>query len=394
MSSPFSRRSLLKGAAAVASAATLGRVAPAFAQAAPTDKSTLLCVFLNGGYNSLFASHDSFHAAGTFGCSMGNARDLGNGLIVDAPTFGTMPAFALTHMSSVGVRHGLTAHESAQASLAGDGTRSHLLRLARSMGGDASIKAAVVGGRRPEGPAPAEGDVSLQAITDMRATIVALGGDLDPSVPNREIATNALLGSTTMSRKRLVRSPNSLRSVRDGLDTGVETLRRQGLALDYPGLCTAYGVTLGTTGVNSFRTQMMAADLMVQAGANVIFADDPGWDTHGDTDGSNVRDMMNTRILPALNTFMNRNLQATGRNVTVAIYGDFARSLPGSDHQGNLTATVIGKNVRVGTTGKVAANVGMANGTPTIPGFWAYLASLCRTPDQPFGANPHTAITL
>jgi hypothetical protein len=34
--------------------------------------------------------------------------------------------------------------------------------------------------------------------------------------------------------------------------------------------------------------------------------------------------------------------------------GDFSRSLPGSDDQPNLTATVIGKYVRVGTTGRVA----------------------------------------
>ena len=99
-----------------------------------------------------------------------------------------------------------------------------------------------------------------------------------------------------MSKKRLVRSPNSLRSVKDGLSTGVETLRRQGLALDYPGLCQAYGVPVGTTGVSNFRTQIMAAELMVQAGANVIFADDPGWDTHGDTDGSNVLDLNDPEI--------------------------------------------------------------------------------------------------
>ena len=392
--SSFSRRSLLKGAAAVASAATLGRVAPAFAQAAPTDKSTLLCIFLNGGYNSLFASHDSFEGAGTFGCSPGNGRDLGNGLVVDAATYGTMPAIALQHMAAVGIRHGLTAHEAAQPSLASMNGRNYHTMLAKSLGGEAAIKAAVVGGGMPDGPKPAEGDVSLQSITDMKATIVSLGGDIDPSVPNREIATNALMGSTSMSKKRLVRSPNSLLSVKNGLDTGVETLKRQGLALDYPGLCQAYGVTVGTTGVNSFRTQMMAAELMVQAGTNVIYAEDGGWDTHGDTNGDTVRNQMNQRILPGLNVFLNRMLNATGRNVTVAIYGDFARSLPGSDHQGNLTATVIGKNVRVGTTGRVSENVALPAGCPSIQGFWAYLAAVTRAPDAPFGANPHTAITL
>lgn len=394
MSSSFSRRSLFQGAAALAGAATLGKAGHAFGQTATGEKSALLCVFLNAGYNSLFCSHDSFQGAGTFGCSSGNGLALGNGLVVDAATFGTMPQFAKDHMAAVGIRHGLTAHEAAQPALAGNGTRNYHAMLARAMGGEAAIKAAVVGSRMPDGPAPAEGDVSLQSITDMRATIVALGGDIDPSVPNREIATNAMVASTAMSRKRLIRSPNSLRSVKDGLDTGVETLRRQGLALDYMGLCTAYGVTVGTTAVNNFRTQMMAAELMVQAGANVIFADDPGWDTHGDTDGSTVRNQMNQRILPGLNTFLSRMLTATGRNVTVAIYGDFARSLPGSDHQGNLTATVIGKYVKTGTTGRVAANVSLDANTPGIPGFWAYLSALTGAPGQLFGANPHTQITL
>ncbi|MBL8955598.1 MAG: DUF1501 domain-containing protein [Myxococcaceae bacterium] len=393
MSSSFSRRSLLQGAAAVAGAGVLGGANTSFGQSAVTDKPALLVVFLNGGYNSLFPSHDSFQGAGAFGCSAGNALDLGNGLVVDA-TFRSMPAFAQSHMASVGIRHGLTAHEAAQPSLASAGGRSYLLQLARVLGGDAAIKAAVVGGNGPDGPKPAEGDVSMQTITDMRATIAALGGDIDPSVPNREIATNALVASTTMSKKRLVRSPNSLLSVKDGLATGVETLRRQGLALDYPALCMAYGVPVGTTGVSNFRTQMMAADLMVQAGANVVFADDVGWDTHGDTNGNTVRDMMSTRILPPLNTFMSRLLETTWRNVNVAIYGDFARSLPGSDHQGNLTATVIGKNVRVGTTGKTSSNVGLAAGTPGIQQFWAYLAALTRSPEPLFGANPHTAITL
>jgi hypothetical protein len=393
MTSPFSRRSLLKGAAASASAATLGRLSPALAQAAP-DKPALLCVFLNGGYNALFGSHDSFEAAGTFGCTPDNGKDLGNGLVVDAATFGTMPAFALSHIASVGVRHGLTAHEAAQPQLAGmDGHNYHTM-LAKALAGDAPIKACVVGGAMPDGPKPVEGDVSLQSITDMKATIVALGGDIDPSVPNRNIASQALSSSSSMSQKRLVRSPNSLRSVRDGFSTGIETLKRQGLALDYLGLCQAYGVTVGTTGVTSFKTQMMAAELMVQAGANVVYAEDAGWDTHGDTTGTTVRTQMNQRILPSLNVFLSRMLEAQGRNVVVALYGDFSRSLPGSDHQGNLTATVIGKNVRVGTTGHCADNVSLAPGTPSIPQFWAYLAAVTRSPEMPFGANPHTSLAL
>lgn len=391
--SNFSRRSMMKGAAGLAGLAALTRVTPAHAQA--IEKTTLLIIFLEGGYNSLFASADSFLGTGTFGTSAGTVKQLGNGLAIDAPTYGTMPQYAQDHMASVGIRHGLTAHEAAQPQMVSMGGRSYPLQLARELGGDAAIKAAVVGNKMPEGPRPAEGDVSLQGITDMKATVVALGGSIgDPTVPNRNIATEAMVGSTTMSKRGLLRSPKSLRTVNDGFVTGVDALRKQGLALDYNALTQAYGIAPTTTGVTNFRTQMVAADLMVMAGANVIFAADGGWDTHGDMDGSNVRNMMNTRILPPLNTFLNRNLNQPGKNVMVAIIGDFARSLPGSDHQGNLTATVIGKYVKNGTTGKVASNVGLPAGTPNIKEFWAYLAAAAKTPTPVFGVNPHAAILV
>lgn len=393
--SNFSRRSMLKGAAGLAGLAAMSRVSPAFAQTAAGDKTTLLVIFLEGGYNSLFASADSFLGTGTFGTSAGTVKQLGNGLAIDAPTFGTMPQYAQDHMASVGIRHGLTAHEAAQPQMVSMGGRSYMLQLAQALGGDAAIKAAVVGNRMPEGPRPAEGDVSLQGITDMKATIVALGGSVgDPTVPNRNIATEAMVGSSTMSKRGILRSPKSLRTVNDGYITGVDALRKQGLALDYNALSMAYGISATTTGVTNFRTQMVAADLMVQAGANVIFANDGGWDTHGDTNGNTVRNMMNTRILPPLNTFLNRNLNQPGKNVMVAIIGDFARSLPGSDHQGNITATVIGKNVKNGTTGKVAANVGLPAGTPSIQQFWAYIAAAAKVPNAVFGPNPHSAILV
>ncbi len=390
--SHFSRRSLMKGAAGLAGLSAMSRVAPAFAQAVP-EKTTLLVIFMDGGYNSLFASADSFLGTGAFGTSAGTVKQLANGLAVDAPTFGTMPQFALDHMASVGVRHGLTAHEAAQPQMVTMGARSSLLMLARDLGGEAAIKAAVVGAKMPEGPRPAEGDVSLQGITDMKATIVALGGSIgDPTVPDRKIATEAMVGANTMSKRGLLRSPKSLRTVNDGFVTGVDALRKSGLALDYNTLAQAYGISPTTTGVTNFRTQMVAADLMVQAGANVVYAADGGWDTHGDTNGGTVRTMMNQRILPPLNTFLSRNLNQPGKNVMVAIIGDFARSLPGSDHQGNLTATVIGKNVKPGTTGKVGSNVSLPASTPSIREFWAYVSAAAKAPTQPFGVNPHTSI--
>lgn len=386
----LSRRNLLRASAALAGAAALSPRA-GFAQAAP-EKPCVVLIHLDGGYNALFGSADSFLGSGAFGTSASTVRVLGNGLAVDAPTFGTMPQAALDKMASVGVRHGLTAHDAATTALWSFGGRSYPTVLAAAMGGDAAIKAAVVGNKLPDGPRPAEGGVSLQGITDMRATIVALGGALDPSVPNRNIATEAMARASLMSRKRLLRSPHSLRSVGDGYTTGVEALRKQGLALDYNALAAAYGISSTTTAVSNFRTQMVAAELMVMAGANVVSAFDGGWDTHGDTDGSNVRDMMNARILPPLNTFLARVMSDPARNVVTVILGDFARSLPGSDHQGNLTVTVIGKYVRQGTTGRCEANVSLNPATPGIAGLWSYLASVARTPVAAFGNNPHTGL--
>jgi hypothetical protein len=83
---------------------------------------------------------------------------------------------------------------------------------------------------------------------------------------------------------------------------------------------------------------MAAAELMIRSGTNFVFAQDNGWDTHGDTSGNNVRNMVTQRIAPGLRTFLTRMVEgaAAERNVVVASFGDFHRSLPGSDHQANL----------------------------------------------------------
>jgi len=104
--------------------------------------------------------------------------------------------------------------------------------------------------------------------------------------------------------------------------------------------------------------------------------------------------MMNTRILPPLKTFINRMVNDPTRNVVIAIFGDFNRSLPGSDHASALNATVIGRYVKPGTTGKVSANVQLPAGTPSVPGFWSYLARTLKVSGEPFGTNPHTSILL
>ncbi len=389
----FSRRTLLQASAAAFGASQLTRLtSTAFGQSLEPEKPALLLVWLDGGYNSLFGSPDSFLGSGAFGVNAGNVLGLGNGLSVDRPTFGQFPALALSHMASIGVRHGLSAHENAQPQMWSDGNRSYALRLANELGGTAPIKAAVMGGRMPPGSRTAENGISYQGILDLKSTITALGGAPDPSVPDREIAARSILAAQTFSSVNLRESPRSLATVSQGYTTTIETLQKPVPALDYNALATAYNVNPTATSVNNFTMQMVGAELMIRAGANVVVTTDGGWDTHGDRDGNNVRNMMNARLVPPIKVFLDRMMADTTRNVVTVIFGEFARSLPGSDHQPNLTCTVIGKYVKQGTTGKVGSDVSLPNGTPTIPAFWAHLSKALRVQSDPFGANPHGLI--
>ena len=393
----FSRRQWLKGLAGVAGATAVSRLglmpSTAFAQEAP-EKAALLVVFLGGGYNALFGSADSFAGEGTFGVTGSNQRVLGNGLVVDGPTFGNLPAFALEHMATVGIRHGITSHEAAQDHCFTAGNSNAALKLAAAMGGDGAIKAVQLGGGSVPGGRDAENGVTFQTINDMKSTIAALGGITDATVPDRAIAERAIAASRFMSAKTLVNSPRLTRTLGEGYGAAVETLQKPVKSYNYVSLANAYGFQPTTTAVTNFTTQVAAAEVMIEAGANVCVAVNGGWDTHGDRDGASVRNMMNTRILPPLRVFINRMVADTRRNVNVMIVGDFSRSLPGSDHAAGVSATVIGKNVRVGTTGRVDADVRLAAGTPQGLGLWAYLARLTNLPYQPFGSNPHTGLVL
>ncbi len=393
---PFSRRGLIRGGGALAAAAAFRTSlwAPAARAAVTADKPALLVVYLAGGYNSLFSSADSFVAANTFGVSSTNTQALGGGLVVDKATYGTLDPFSLGHMATVGMRHGVTNHAGAQAATMTNGTHNVLLQLAAAIGGDAAIKAAVVGSNGPPGPRTAEGAVSLQSITDMKSTIAALGGLTDPTIPDRKIAMGGLTNARAMSASELSASPQALTSVTEGYQAGIDTLSKPVQQFDYTALATAYGISPTATSVSGFTAQMVAAELMITAGANVVFARDSGWDTHGDRDGAKVRTQMNSRILPGLRTFLKRMIEAPGRNVVVAIMGEFARSLPGSDHAASLSPTVIGKRVKVGTTGRVNASVQLPTGSPGALPFWAYVANTLDVASSPFGPNPHTSILL
>ena len=81
-------------------------------------------------------------------------------------------------------------------------------------------------------------------------------------------------------------------------------------------------------------------------------------------------------------------------NVVVAIMGDFGRQTPvnkNTSHAGSLSASVIGKYVKTGTTGRVNAQ-GLLTSAPSVREMWSYLADVLKAPTNPFGTNPHKLV--
>jgi hypothetical protein len=396
----FSRRQLIRSAALAAVAPTLAR-----AQTAPRPQAVVL-VYLNGGYNALFSSAQSFVGAGTFGVTAGNIHQLGgssSNLFVDT-SFDALPQSALSHLATVGVNHHLSAHIPAQqAHWIGPYGRSNALMLAKAMlngqGPGATLPCVVVGSGTPVGTHPAEPtvfgqpSVSLQRASDLAPALdlFGIGTTLGPS---RRAALAGVAAAQSQSQPQLSVSPVSLKSAAEAYDGAQAVLGGIAPSLTLADLQRYYQVT--GTAVSSFMSEMMAADAMISLGTKVIVSQSFGWDTHGDINGTTVRRRMNTEIVPALSKFLgNPTGAAATHDVTVAIFGDFARSLPGSDHASCLAATVIGPRFKNATTGNVDAGVGMT-ATPGPAGFWSLLADASGVPaaSNPFGANPHQSLML
>ncbi|MFO0676573.1 MAG: DUF1501 domain-containing protein [Polyangiaceae bacterium] len=396
MRSSISRRSLLKGFAAATGAAlgttmTKGGLLVPSAYAAPSEPTSVVVIYLDGGINAIFTGADAFMNQ-SFGVTANNMTMMGD-VGVDNVLANAIPQGMRSKVASIGVRHGISAHNTAQRAFFANGTTSAPLALAGAIGGSAAIKAAVVGGNSLAGgvnPAPV-GGVSLQGVTDMRATIDALAGAQPAAnAVDRDGASKGLLAAETLSKGTMTGNEIALSSVSEGIRASVETLQKPVVPFSTQEFNTAYN--LQGTAVNNFNAKMAAAELMVRAGTGVVVAIDGGWDTHGDTQGTTARNQFRQRIAPGLTTFMSRMVNGTtsnDRNVIVVIGGDFSRSLPGSDHQANLSVLVVGKYVKQGTTGKTDANVGLPANTASGPGMWAYLAAAAKIDGGPFGANPH-----
>ena len=396
--SHLTRRGFLKalgiGAGALAGTRFAGTELIGRAYAATPEPTSVLLIFLNGGINPIFTGADAF-TNNAFGVTGNNSTALGGGLVIDNALANAIPTNLRSKVASVGIRHGIADHGQAQTRLFVNNNASAPLTLANAIGGTGAIKAAAVGGNSlPSGVRPAPvGAVSLQGINDMGATIDAVAGAVPaPSTVDREGALLGIAASEAMSKGAMAKSPKSLSSVQQGLQSAMDTLRKPVQPFNVQEFNTAYA--LKGTGVGNFAAKMAAAELMVRSGTNFVIAEDGGWDTHGDTNGNTVRNQITQRIATPLRTFLTRVVDggSAERNVVVAIVGDFHRSLPGSDHQANLSALVIGKRIKNGTTGKTNAQVSLAPSTPSIDGFWQLLGAATKVDNSPFGANPHAGL--
>jgi len=403
MSNGTSRRGFFKHAAIAAGALGLSRLPGVNllgkAEAAPGAEPPAIFIFnMIGGYNALFGSANSFVGSNAFGCTSTNVQAVGNGLVVDKRTLGTLSATTLQKMASIGVNHGITAHPTARTALMMDGANSRLIKMSVALGGTAAVRCVTMGGLMPVGTHRAMNGVSLQQVRDLSTTIAALGGATSANAPDRTLAADGLSSAEAMSKPKLDGNPTSGKSLIEGYPAASSQLRQATVAFDYAEMATAYGLTPNASGaygtnVNSTTMQIMGAELMIRAGANMIIANQAGWDSHGDNNGNEVRNkLIGDGTMAALKAFTDRTLAMTNRNVITVIIGDFSRSLPGSNHQANMTATVIGKYVKVGTTGKVTADVGLPSGSPGIDPFWAYLGAVAGASGSPFGNNPHNLV--
>jgi len=284
--------------------------------------------------------------------------------------------------------------------------------LASAIGGGAPIKCAQIRGPGVAIPSPSEGGVSLQAINDIGSLIETLVGG-DARSPDRAIAQRAVTASQKTGARLRSSSPVRGEAFDDGYLSTIDALGKQPPPFDYRGLPKVYGLT-GTAIVDGpgeqvtaaeYASKFCAAEVLVRAGTNVvnIFTGN-SWDSHnapnpaagrpGNAGATLERNQMAVVAGP-LRKFLERVYDPAGlgstHNVVVALVGDFSRSLPGNDHQSNLSITVMGKYVKVGTTGRVNGNVGLPPG-PSSDGMWAYLAAVAKAQGSPFGANPHALV--
>jgi hypothetical protein len=374
------------------------------AHAQAIKESAVVNIFLAGGYNSLFGSAGSYQTGNLFGVTATNSTNLGNGLVVDKSFIDGLGTWARTHIATAGIRHGITSHENAQQGFwMGGESQSAVLRLAKAIGGTAAFKAALISSTGAlRGNHDELAGVSLQRFLDWRNTIETLTGE-GAGDPARVLAIPGLEASGEMSLDLQGKNGASLRSDREARNALATQLRSSPDAAMLNAIPAAYGVTQSRIEMkDNINDALAMTEILIRTGTNVVNIShtDPDdapnrWDSHGDRNGMRVRAQMAAHITPSLAVFIRRMMENNADyNVTVVISGDFARSLPGSDHAATTAATVIGSGVKVGSTGRMDSSVNLPPSAPGYKGFWSLVASLAKVKDNPFAANPHAALVL
>lgn len=401
----LTRRDLLLTSLGSLAATRLGRAQTA------TEKPAVVLIFLDGGYNALFSAADAYVPRNLYGCTSSNVRDLGNGLVVDAGTLGTLADSVLQKMCTVGVLHGASGHDYALKYAWFDGTDSMPLKLADALGGTSPFRCVHFG------PAPARGashkpynSVVMTGVPDLSAAITLASQSTFATGPRKDLMARALRASLGMSATTFERNPNMLRKTWEGTHTLLNVLEQPPPGVDWAEVSAAYGIPATDTSAVSFTSHLAGAELMVRAGSDVVCITSPGvgtenWDTHGDGTGQLARSMMTTGILPALRVFLERTLALQGRNVVTVLFGEFARTgglgATDSEHANGISASVFGKRVRPGSTGRFSvgdrpdqAFYVLPPDTPDHDGFRAFIAAAAGAPAQPWGQNPHSSLLL
>lgn len=390
----FTRRNLLQGFGAAAGAGLVARATPggllSTASAAPgAEPSTVVLVFLNGGYNALFCcAKDVQGTSFETGVKQASAD-----VFVDASTLGKLDDRALGMMATIGVNHGESSHPAAKGALWTSDTSNYAIKLAAAMEGEGAFRAVTIGGsvatNLPDNPV---GGVSMQSIRDLD-TMERMFGAAGGEVLTPEGVSAAMNGAKVGSKDRFDQNPEMLTPLGRGYDAVLGNVLKPPAGIKQGALApilAKYGVNTGVPNNTGLAVNFAGAEYMINAGANVITLVDGGWDTHGDADGTEAKNRFRDRIMPGLNTFVNSViLGQPNRNVTLALFGDFSRSLPRSDHQPNLSMTVIGKNVKPGSTGSVNSKMFLKQGGRGVPEMWAYLAALAGAKNAPFGPEKH-----
>jgi hypothetical protein len=251
--------------------------------------------------------------------------------------------------------------------------------------------------------------VPLQKVSDLGDAIKTLGADKpDPNAPSRDLAATALDTSHAISKREIDTNPANLTPLSAAYDSAVGALRKPPPPpVTFSEISGAYGLN-NATGVNSFAAMMAGAEVMIRAaGTNVVNVCDFGlasWDFHqtgagGSLNGFYSREKLvgtggfsGNRLAP-IKTFLTRMLNLPDRNVVVAISGELVR-LPTGDHGDGTVTAVFGKYMKQGVSYGVTSNQSRFAATqPGVPQFWAAMAAACKVPGQPFGANPHSALT-